>query len=126
MPQRQATYGAIDPLAGTPLVLEDWTTPEWIRWMTFEDPNVPWLNQRLKARVEDFELVLKSRFPSIHDRRTRGWGKTVGRVLAKQPWQRGEYSKTKLLRNVMRLARVEPPDRQAYGHLRAPTEADKP
>ena len=123
MPQRQSrtTYGAIDPLAGTPEILEEWTTPEWIRWMTFEDPNVPWLNARLKARVEDFELVLKSRFPSVHDCRTRPWGKTVGRMLARQAWASGEYSKTKLLRKVMKLARVEPPDRQAYGHLRAPS-----
>ena len=59
----------------------------------------------------------------LHDRRTRPWGKTVGRVLAKQAWTSGEYSKTKLLRKVMRLARVEPPDRQAYGHLRAPLPA---
>jgi radical SAM superfamily enzyme YgiQ (UPF0313 family) len=124
MPQRQKnTYGAIDPLAGTPDILEEWTTPEWIRWMTFEDPNVPWLNQRLKARVEDFELVLKSRFPSIHDKRTRPWGKTVGRVLARKAWNSGEYSKTKFLRNVMKLARKEPLDRQAYGHLRAPSPA---
>ena len=85
-------------------------------------PNVPWLDQRLKARVEDFELVLKSRFPSLHDRRTRSWGKAVGRVLAKNTWNRGEYSKSKLLRKVMRLAYIEPPDRQAYGHLRAPSE----
>jgi anaerobic magnesium-protoporphyrin IX monomethyl ester cyclase len=124
MPQRQkSTYGSIDPLAGTPDVLEEWTAPEWIRWMTFEDPNVPWLNSRLKARVEDFELVLKSRFPSIHDQRTRRWGKTVGRVLARQAWASGEYSKTRLLRNVMQFARVEPLDRQAYGHLRDPSQA---
>lgn len=123
MPQHKTTYGAIDPLAGTPAMLEDWCAPEWIRWMTFEDPNVPWLNQRLKAKVDDFELVLKSRFPSIHDRRTRPWGKAAGRVLARQAWERGEYSRTKLLRNVMRLARVEPPDRQAYGHLRQPSQA---
>ena len=121
MPQRQNTYGGINPLAGTPEILEEWTAPEWIRWMTFEDPNVPWLNSRLKARVEDFELVLKSRFPSVHDCRTSSWGKTVGRVLAKQAWTIGEYSKTGLLRKVMRLARSEPPDRQAYGHLRAPS-----
>jgi anaerobic magnesium-protoporphyrin IX monomethyl ester cyclase len=123
MPQRQTTYGGVDPLAGTPLLLEDWTTPDWIRWMTFEDPNVPWLNQHLKARVEDFEFVLKSRFPSIHDRRTRGWGKMAGRMLAKKAWNSAEYSKTKLLRNVMRLARSEPPDKQAYGHLRDPSPA---
>src|SRR5690606_7070060 len=63
-PQRQGTYGDVDALAGTPDTLEEWTQPEWVGWMTHEDPVVPWTSRRLKARVDDFEIVLKSRFPS--------------------------------------------------------------
>jgi Radical SAM superfamily/B12 binding domain len=118
-PQRRDTYGNIDPLAGTPDTLEEWTTPEWVNWMTHEDPALPWLNRRLKSRVEDFELVLKSRFPSVHDRHTRGWGKTVGRWLAGPRWRRGEYTNPHLLRRVRGWARIAPDDSQAYGHLRA-------
>ncbi len=117
-PQRRDTYGNIDALAGTPETLEEWATPEWVNWMTHEDPELPWLDRKLKARVEDFELVLKSRFPSIHDRRTRGWGKTAGRWLADGRWRRGEYANPRLLRLVRNWATTEPDDRQAYGHLR--------
>lgn len=123
-PQRRDTYGNIDPLAGTPTHLEEWIRPEWINWMTHEDPALPWLNRDLKARVEDFELVLKSRFPSVHDRRTRPWGKLAGRLLAETRWRRGEYADPRLLRRVREWARIEPDDKQAYGHLRlegAPT-----
>ena len=118
-PQRRDTYGNVDPLAGTPTTLEEWITPEWISWMTHEDPHLPWLNRRLKARVEDFELVLKSRFPSIHDRRTRSWGKMAARVLAESRWRRGDYANPHFLRRVRNWARIEPDDAQAYGHLRA-------
>lgn len=117
-PQRRGTYGNVDPLAGTPLTLEEWTEPEWVAWMTHEDPNVPWLDRRLKARVEDFEVVLKSRFPSVHDRRTRGWGKVLGRLLAHRRWEREDYSEPRLLKAVRRAASVLPEDSQAYGHLR--------
>jgi len=117
-PQRRDTYGNIDPLAGTPTQLEEWIRPEWINWMTHEDPALPWLNRGLKARVEDFELVLKSRFPSVHDRRTRPWGKLAGRWLAETRWRRGEYADPRLLRRVREWARIEPDDKQAYGHLR--------
>lgn len=117
-PQRLDTYGDVDPLAGTPATLEEWTTPKWLNWMTHEDPDVPWLDRRLKARVEDFELVLKARFPSIHDRHTRGWGKAAGRLLARSRWQRARYADPTLLRQVRKWARKEPDDRQAYGHLR--------
>jgi hypothetical protein len=118
-PQRRDTYGNIDPLAGTPDTLEEWTSPEWVSWMTHEDPELPWLDHRLKKRVEDFELVLKSRFPSVHDRHTRRWGKTLGSLLAQSRWRRGDYADPEVLRRVRGWARIAPDDRQAYGHLRS-------
>jgi anaerobic magnesium-protoporphyrin IX monomethyl ester cyclase len=120
-PQRRGTYGDVDARAGTPDTLEEWTQPEWVAWMTHEDPLVPWLPRRLKARVEDFELVLKSRFPSVHDHRTKEWGKALGRILAAPRWERGEFDDPRFLRAVRRWAQVAPDDRQAYGHLRAPS-----
>jgi radical SAM superfamily enzyme YgiQ (UPF0313 family) len=116
-PQRRATYGNVDPLDGTPSTLEEWTEPEWVNWSTHEDPALPWLPARLKARVLDFELVLKSRFPSLHDERTRSWGKALARLLAKRRWERERYARPWLLKSVRRWARI-PSDRQLYGHLR--------
>jgi radical SAM superfamily enzyme YgiQ (UPF0313 family) len=117
-PQRKDTYGNVDPLAGTPSTLEEWIAPEWVGWMTHESPDLPWLTPSLKARVEDFKLVLKSRFPSVHDRQTRAWGKTMGRLLAASRWRREEYADPRLLRSLRQLARIEPEAPQHYGHLR--------
>ncbi|HEU0054294.1 MAG TPA: radical SAM protein, partial [Longimicrobium sp.] len=125
-PQRRGTYGDVDALAGTPEVLEEWTEPQWVRWMTHEDPRVPWMTGALKARVEDFRTVLESRFPSLHDTRTAPWGKALGRVLAARRWETGRFADPKLLRTVRRWARTEPADSQAYGHLRPPTLAEAP
>jgi len=116
-PQRRATYGNVDPLEGTPETLEEWTEPAWVNWSTHEDPALPWLPARLKARVQDFERVLKSRFPSIHDARTRAWGKALARLLARGRWERERYERPWLLKSVRKLARL-PHDRQLYGHLR--------
>jgi radical SAM superfamily enzyme YgiQ (UPF0313 family) len=116
-PQRRGTYGNVDALAGTPDTLEEWTEPDWVAWMTHENPRVPWLTPALKARLEDFTLVLSSRYPSVHDYRTRPWGKLLGRVLAAPRWRRGHYADPRLLRTVRRWARAED-DPQAYGHLR--------
>ncbi|HSJ13256.1 MAG TPA: hypothetical protein VK939_02500, partial [Longimicrobiales bacterium] len=79
-----------------------------------------WLDRRLKARVDDFELVLKSRFPSVHDRRTPEWGKALGRLLARRRWDVGDFAEPRLLRTVRRFAQSSPDDRQRYGHLRPP------
>jgi tRNA A37 methylthiotransferase MiaB len=122
-PQRRGTYGNVDPLSGTPTTLEEWTEPKWVAWMTHQDPEVPWLDKRLKSRVEDFELVLKSRFPSVHDHRTSSWGKMLGRLLARRRWDRGNYVDPMALRTVRHLAQRDPEDSQAYGHLRPPSAA---
>lgn len=53
-PQRRGTYGDIDPLAGTPDTLEEWTAPEWVDWMTHEDPRTPWMSPGLHERVLEF------------------------------------------------------------------------
>ena len=119
-PQRRGTYGGVNPLLGTPTTLEEWTTPEWLAWMTHEDPHVPWLDRGLKERVQNFELVLKSRFPSIHDRRTAAWGKMLGQLLAWGRWSRGDYAGPRALHTLRRLAQRKPDDSQAYGHLRPP------
>jgi radical SAM superfamily enzyme YgiQ (UPF0313 family) len=120
-PQRKGTYGGVNPTATTPQTLEEWMEPQWVDWMTHENPLTPWLEPRLKARVDDFELVLKSRFPSVHDKRTRSWGKALGRLAAHRRWAAARYDDPRLLRRIRQLARMAPDDRQLYGHLRPAT-----
>ncbi len=114
-PQRREAYGNVD--AATPDDLDEWIEPQWVSWMTHEDPQVAWMNDRLKARVRDFEVVLKSRFPSLHDVRTQRWGKELARVLAVKRWRDARYENPRLIRAVRSLARSND-DKQAYGHLR--------
>jgi len=66
-------------------------------------------------------LVLKSRFPSLHDTKTRHWGKVLAKWLAKGRWEREHYHNPRMLRAVTRWARVGKEDRQQYGHLRPAT-----
>ena len=117
-PQRKETYGDVDAMEGTPDDLDEWIQPEWVGWMTHENPQLPWFAQKLRAKAQDFELVLKSRFPSVHDRRTRGWGKLLGQAAAWRRWEQGNYSDPRLLRQIRKLARITPDDNQLYGHLR--------
>jgi radical SAM superfamily enzyme YgiQ (UPF0313 family) len=121
-PQRSGTYGEVDPLSGTPVQLEEWIKPEWVDWMTHVNPQTPWLSGAARQRVEDFETVLKSRFPSVHDRYTRPWGKALGSIMARGRWAREHYDDPRLLRAIRNRARTLPDDSQAYGHLRAAAE----
>lgn len=117
-PQRRGTYGGVDATSQTPVTLEEWIEPQWVNWMTHEDPLVPWLPRHVKARIDDFEVVLRSRFPSVNDSRTRSWAKALGRLLARRRWERGEYADPRVLRALRRVGRSAPDERQLYGHLR--------
>ena len=117
-PQRRGTYANVDALAGTPDTLDEWTDPAWIGWSTHHDPPSHWIAQGFKARVEDFELVLTSRFPSLNDVKTRRWGKALAQVLAKHRWDTEHYDNPSLLRRVRGWAHIPQPDPMAYGHLR--------
>lgn len=121
-PQRSGTYGGVDPLSGTPDQLEEWIEPQWVDWMTHANPHTPWLTDAARRRVADFETVLRSRFPSVNDKRTRPWGKRLGSVAARVRWARERYDDPRLLRAINNAARIEPEDSQAYGHLRAAAE----
>lgn len=117
-PQRRGTYGGVDPLSGTPATLEGWLAPEWMGWMTHRDPQLPWMTPALKSLLRDFRTVLDARFPPIQDRRTRAWGRHLGRWLAARRWRRGDFRHPRLLELVQRLARSPLPGEEAYGHLR--------
>ena len=47
-----------------PRTLEEWAEPRWVRFMSMKDPQTPWLSPALQRRILDFELVIKSRFPT--------------------------------------------------------------
>jgi radical SAM superfamily enzyme YgiQ (UPF0313 family) len=118
-PQRAGTYGDVDALSGTPTTLEEWIQPEWVDWMTHSNPQTPWLTPAARRRVADFETVLKSRFPSVNDKRTRPWGKALGSLAARRRWAREDYDDPRLLLAIRQAARTAPDDAQAYGHLKA-------
>jgi hypothetical protein len=80
------------------------------------------LRDDVKARVDNFEVLLKSRFPSAHERLARPWAKVAGQILALGRWRSEDYSDPRLLRRLRQIAVGMPDDRQAYGHLRQ-TEA---
>jgi hypothetical protein len=76
---------------------------EWVSWMTHEDPRVPWMPRELKAKVDDFELVLKSRFPSVQDVRTAPWGRSSAACWHVVAGMRATSQIPGLLRTVRRL-----------------------
>jgi hypothetical protein len=49
------------------------------------DPNTPWLKRKTKRLIENFEVVVSSRWPTVQDIRAPKWGRTL--LKAASAWR---------------------------------------
>jgi anaerobic magnesium-protoporphyrin IX monomethyl ester cyclase len=82
VPQRTAMYGNIDGKIAFPSTPEEWATKRWIDFTLRIDPNTPWLKRKTKALIDNFELVVSSRWPTVQDVRAPQWGRVLLKTLS--------------------------------------------
>ncbi len=51
-----------------PDTLSEWVSGDWRSFSIRRDPNMPWLNPRLRQKVRDFESVLNAYYPTVTDK----------------------------------------------------------
>ena len=82
VPQSGTMYGNIDGQIAFPTTVEEWATKQWMDFTLRIDPNTPWLKRKTKRLIEDFELVVSSRWPTVQDIRAPQWGRTLLKTLS--------------------------------------------
>jgi hypothetical protein len=103
------SYGPSGPsLPATP---EEWTQPQWIRWVCHDD--APWLTPRARRRVKDFARVLACRFPTAQDYRISPVGRLALRALASWRYATRVYDHPWELRVARRLVPLREPQRES-------------
>lgn len=80
VPQRQQMYGNVE--MEFPTTPEEWATERWQRYATQKDPSSPWLRPRVKRLIDNFDLVVTSRWPTIQDIRLPSWGRALLKMLS--------------------------------------------
>jgi radical SAM superfamily enzyme YgiQ (UPF0313 family) len=83
VPQRDKMYGGIDHKIVFPSTPEEWATPRWLNFTLRLNPEVAWLPSYIKELIDNFELVLNSRWPTIQDIRLPRWGRTLLQTLSR-------------------------------------------
>jgi anaerobic magnesium-protoporphyrin IX monomethyl ester cyclase len=92
VPQREQMYGGVEKNFQFPTTPDEWATPRWQRFATQKDPSTPWLRARTKRRIDDFELVVSSRWPTVQDIRLPGWGRWLLQTLSRWRYKLNFYS----------------------------------
>ncbi len=103
------SYGPSGP--ALPTTPEEWTEPQWIRWVCHQD--APWLNARIRRRVNDFARVIACRFPTAQDARISNAAKMVLRNMARWRYATRRYDHPWELRVARRLIRMRDPQTES-------------
>jgi radical SAM superfamily enzyme YgiQ (UPF0313 family) len=70
-----------------PETLEEWVGPEWREFSLRKNVRVPWVSDKLRRRIRDFECVLNAYYPTATDPRLKGFWK--GLLKAVSGWRYG-------------------------------------
>jgi hypothetical protein len=73
-------YGKIDvPFPDSPA---GWATKEWMDFTLRIDTKAPWLKRRTKKLIDNFEIVVDSRWPTVQDITAPRWSRTFLQTLS--------------------------------------------
>ena len=92
VPQRARMYGDIKDTFEFPTTPDEWATESWQRFAAQKDPQTPWLRPRTKQLIDNFELVVSSRWPTVQDIRLPNWGRLALKALSSWRYRLGVYS----------------------------------
>lgn len=91
VPQRARMYGGVEDKIKFPTTPDEWASDRWQRFATQKDPQTPWLKPRTKRLIDNFELVVSSRWPTAQDIRLPNWARFVLKCLASWRYFLGVY-----------------------------------
>lgn len=92
VPQRETMYGRIEGQIAFPSSPEEWATERWLNFTLRKSPGVSWLPPGVKDLIDNFELVVSSRWPTIQDTQLPVWGRTMLQGLSSWRYQLEFYS----------------------------------
>ncbi len=108
-PQRERMYGGVEDRIEFPATLEEWATQPWLDFVNKTDPDVPWTTNRIQRRIDNFELVVSSRWPTAQDITLPGWGRSLLRGLSGWRYRFGVYDFPFELRFAQRIVELRKP-----------------
>jgi anaerobic magnesium-protoporphyrin IX monomethyl ester cyclase len=91
-PHPDGMYGKIDGNIQFPSTPDEWATERWFNFTIRQDPHLPWLPGRVKRRIDNFELVINSRWPTVQDIHLPQWSRVMLQTLSSWRYASGFYA----------------------------------
>ncbi len=90
-PHPDGMYGDVEGKIQFPQTPDEWASERWFNFTIRQDPHLPWLPGRIKRRIDNFELVINSRWPTVQDIRLPKWGRVLLQSLSSWRYATGFY-----------------------------------
>ena len=71
---------------------EEWASRRWYNFTVRQDPLFPGCPQRIKRRIDNFELVINSRWPTVQDIHLPRWSRLMLQSLSSWRYASGLYA----------------------------------
>jgi anaerobic magnesium-protoporphyrin IX monomethyl ester cyclase len=113
VPQRTSMYGKIDGQMEFPTSPEEWATKRWMDFTLRIDPNTPWLTRKTKKLIDNFEVVISSRWPTVQDIRAPHWSRTLLQSLSSWRYAAQIYAFPKELRWAQHFVTLRKPKQES-------------
>jgi anaerobic magnesium-protoporphyrin IX monomethyl ester cyclase len=91
-PQPTGMYGHVEDKIQFPTTPEGWVTERWLNFTIRHHPELPWLPPRIRRLIDNFELVVNSRFPTMQDIYLPRWGRALLQTLGSWRYATGVYA----------------------------------
>ncbi len=113
VPQRERMYGDVEGQVAFPTTPDEWANERWYNFTIRKDPATPWLKPATKRRIDNFRLVVSSRWPTVQDIRLPAWARRLLRFLSGWRYRLGFYSFPYELRMTQRLINLRKPEAES-------------
>ena len=112
-PQRGSMYGDVDDKISFPESPGEWATKQWMQFTLRIDTSAPWLRKKTKRLIDNFELVVASRWPTVQDIRAPRWSRMLLQALSAWRYALRIYSFPVELQLANRFIQLRKPKRES-------------
>jgi anaerobic magnesium-protoporphyrin IX monomethyl ester cyclase len=112
-PQPGSMYGDVDGKISFPDSPSEWASKQWMDFTLRIDTNAPWLKRKTKVLIDNFELVVASRWPTVQDIRAPRWSRRLLQALSAWRYAIRFYSYPFELELANRFIQLRKPKRES-------------
>src|SRR5262249_7668502 len=97
-----------------PETLEEWVSPDWVRFSQRRSTKMPWLRGTLRDQVRDFERALNAYYPTATDAKLNNAWRWLLRGVSAWRYQLGLYRYPLELRALHRVLAYQRPETTGF------------